>query len=120
MNLISAFGDKLFVIFFLSLSRSSSVINAVKQFKQDYLELVSWKKWFFSFFIEQPREYKGGRRPQIIYPDGKQQNSKIASDKARKLLEKMKKVKYDDDDLAVEVLNFRKKLVNFAGSSRSR
>ena len=104
----------------------------MKQFKADYLEAASWKKWFFSFFIEQPREYKGRvKQPGIKELDvkpaspkkraGKQlvEQNKIASDNARKLLENMKKVKYDDDDFAVEVFNYRKKLVNFAGEKRS-
>ena len=81
-------------------------MNSAIQFKTDYLELASWKKWLFSFVIDQPKIYKrGSQMPDV---------NKLASDKAKVLLEKMKKVKYDDD-IAIEVLNFRKSLVEYGG-----
>jgi hypothetical protein len=62
----------------------------MSDFKANYLELESWKKWYFSIVLDIPPAYKGSV--------GKNKN----------------KVYYDDD-IAVEVLNFRKNLKNFAG-----
>ena len=86
-----------------------SLLDTAIRFKTDYLELASWKKWLFSLVIEHP---KG-----VISIRAKKADPNLsASEKARKLLEKMKKVKYDDD-IAIEVLNFRKDLVNYGGKT---
>ena len=60
----------------------------IYEFKKNNLEFESWKKWYLSFVIEKPRAYKGAKKQkQIIF----------------------------DDDIAVEVLRYRKELTKFAG-----
>jgi hypothetical protein len=71
-----------------------SLVISIEKFKTDYLELESWKKWYLSLVIDRPTSF-----------NGKRLFNRIA---------KTKKVEYDDD-IAVEVLTYRKTLRNFGG-----
>lgn len=66
-----------------------SLVHSMSDFKKNYLEFEPWVDWYFSFVVE-PRDYVR--------------------------ISKRKPVHYDDD-IAVEVLNFRKSLTNFAGKT---
>ncbi len=84
-----------------------SVLESVYQFKSNYFELESWKKWYFSFVVEKPREYNRMAR-----------NKGASSSQSRNILSNnMKKVQYDDD-IAIEVLNYRKNQKNFGGNEK--
>ena len=67
---------------------------SVSKFKTDYLELESWKKWYMSLVLDMPAAYSGFRK--------------------NKEPKQNKQLEYDDD-IAVEVLTYRKSLTNFGG-----
>jgi hypothetical protein len=65
-------------------------------FKRNYFELESWKKWYVSFAVDIPVQFKG--------------SSKFKTNSNKNV----KQVEYDDD-IAVEVLVYRKSLIHFGG-----
>lgn len=76
---------------------SWSMIDSFYQFKANYLELESWKKWYISFVIDIPAAYKGSK----VYFRKRTENNN-------------KKINHDDD-IALEVLSYRKSLTDFGG-----
>ena len=74
-----------------------SLVLSVSKFKTNYLELESWKKWYLNLVLDMPAAYSGS-----IFRKNKE---------AKKM-----DLEYDDD-IAVEVLTYRKSLSNFAGIS---
>lgn len=71
-----------------------SLFDTIVNFKANYLSLDKWAKWYISFIVDLPTAYRGTVKP---------------SDKP------YEKIVDFDDDIAVEVLNYRKKLSNFGG-----
>jgi hypothetical protein len=82
---------------------SKSLVKSIYSFKKNYIELESWKKWYLDLVLDKPVPYKaggGGRRGGVG-------SSLTFGHKQR--------ANNDDDELAVEVLVYRKNLIDFAG-----
>ncbi len=69
-------------------------------FKKNHLEIDAWKKWYLDLVLEKPKPYTGAK-----------QNKKTASSKG---LETHNYV-VEEDEIALEVLVYRKKLTEFGG-----
>ena len=69
----------------------SSLVVSLKNIKQNYFELNAWKKWYLSFFLDNPSYAK------VVHRKPKQDSSE------------------QDNNVAAEVLTYRKSLTNFAG-----
>lgn len=74
---------------------SFSLVTTVSNFRTNYLDIESWKKWYISLVLDFPSSFNGH--------------------KFRKSKDIKKKVFEFDDDIAVEVLTYRKNLYNFGG-----
>jgi hypothetical protein len=70
-----------------------SVIQSMTAFKENFLELNSWKKWYFSFVIDSPSAFYGKK----VYFRTKDKKNSLD----------------EDEDMALEVFEFRKNLKNF-------
>ncbi|RNA29016.1 F-box only 21 [Brachionus plicatilis] len=79
----------------IALKNLASSFHSIKS----YFELDAWKKWYLSFVLDKPGHFKG---PKVFFKKSKHNEKDI------------------EDDIAVEVLKFRKQLVNFAESSVTR
>ncbi|CAF0951483.1 unnamed protein product [Brachionus calyciflorus] len=72
-----------------------NLMVSVRDFRKNYFTIESWKKWYISFVIENENNLVL-RKP------------------------KPGDVNYNGDDLAIEVLKYRKQSINFAESSKIR
>jgi hypothetical protein len=83
-------------------------LNQFYQFKTNYLELESWKKWYFSLVIDvPPSAIKAKATTKKPNPQGKKELSRAERGDL-------------DDEIAVEVLKYRKNLNDFAGKHQGK
>lgn len=64
-------------------------------FKENFFELNSWKKWYLSFVIDSPSAFYGKK----VYFRNKNKKNSESTD--------------EDEEMALEVFEFRKNLKNF-------
>ena len=78
-------------------------MGGLRSIRNDYLSLEAWKKWYLQFVIDSPAPY-----------DERMYNEKVKKEK-----KEVPTVTFPElQNVAIEVLNFRKEVTNFAGEKK--
>lgn len=95
-----------------SVQQSIAINNMISQFydlKTNYLSIESWKNWYIKYLSDEYWDIgnRGQPRQRSSNKDGETKQTHSDNDE-------------DNDELAIEVLKYRKTLVDFGESGRTR